>query len=136
MRLLISGSRGWHDEGAVLAIVSHYQQAAHNQGEEFILIHGHARSGADALADRVGRTLGLKVGEDLIRVPADWDRHGRAAGPIRNQQMLDEHAPDLLVAFRSTGKSNGTDHMIRIARAAGITTHVIDDAVRASRVAR
>src|SRR5690348_8540698 len=31
--------------------------------------------------------------------PADWDTHGKAAGPIRNKQMLEEGKPDLVVAF-------------------------------------
>lgn len=48
---------------------------------------------------------------------ADWDKHGKAAGPIRNQQMLDEGKPDLVLAFAG-GK--GTDDMCRRARAAGV----------------
>ena len=48
---------------------------------------------------------------------ADWDRHGKAAGPIRNKQMLDEGKPDLVVAFEG-GK--GTANMIAQAEAAGV----------------
>lgn len=48
---------------------------------------------------------------------ADWDWHGRAAGPIRNQQMLDEGNPDLVVAFPG---GRGTADMVRRARKAGI----------------
>ena len=56
---------------------------------------------------------------------ADWDGLGSKAGPIRNQQMLDEGRPDLIVAF--PGRS-GTDHMKRIARAAGIEVVEVDEA--------
>lgn len=42
---------------------------------------------------------------------ADWNKHGKAAGPIRNQQMLDEGKPDLVVAFPG---GRGTQHMVRI----------------------
>jgi predicted Rossmann-fold nucleotide-binding protein len=48
---------------------------------------------------------------------ADWKRHGRAAGPIRNKQMLDEGKPDLVVAFPG-GK--GTANMVKQAREAGV----------------
>lgn len=74
------------------------------------IVHGEAR-GADRLADDVARDLGYRV--ESYR--ADWSQ-GRAAGPIRNKQMLAEGA-DLVVAFPG-GK--GTAHMVRIAREAGV----------------
>jgi hypothetical protein len=126
MRLLVSGSRGWRDEQSIETVIRYFQQLATVVlGQEFVVIHGHARSGADALADRVGQRLGLQVGKDLIRVPADWNRYGRPAGVIRNQQMLDEQHPDVVAAFRATGKSNGTDDMIARAERAGVPVHVI-----------
>lgn len=76
------------------------------------LIHGGA-TGADYLADRwadknhVPRTIIL----------AEWKKYGRAAGPRRNQRLLDEGRPDLVVAFPG-GK--GTADMVRRARAAGV----------------
>lgn len=48
---------------------------------------------------------------------ADWKKHGRAAGPIRNQQMLDEGQPHLVIAFPG---GNGTADMVRRAKAAGV----------------
>lgn len=45
--------------------------------------------------------------------PADWDKYGRAAGPIRNKQMLEyilEENP--IVAAFWDGKSRGTKNMI------------------------
>lgn len=56
--------------------------------------------------------------------PADWDKYGKKAGPIRNQQMLDEGQPDLVVAFPDP-KSIGTYDMIRRAQKAGVETIVI-----------
>ena len=47
----------------------------------------------------------------------DWNKHGKAAGPIRNQQMLDEGKPDLVVAFPG---GRGTADMIRRAEASGV----------------
>lgn len=54
---------------------------------------------------------------DLETYPADWKTHGKAAGFIRNQQMLDEGKPDLVVAFPG-GK--GTADMVKRAKKAGV----------------
>ena len=50
---------------------------------------------------------------------ADWATHGKKAGPLRNQRMIDEGHPDLVIAFPG-GK--GTDDMTRRALAAGVAT--------------
>ncbi len=49
--------------------------------------------------------------------PADWEANGTAAGPIRNQKMLDEGKPDLVIAFPG---GSGTADMVRRAKAAGV----------------
>lgn len=54
---------------------------------------------------------------ELKECPADWDKYGKAAGFIRNKQMLEEEKPDLVVAFPG---GNGTKNMINIAKAAGV----------------
>lgn len=76
------------------------------------VIHGAAR-GADRWGGAVARALGLDVHERA----ADWHRWGNAAGPIRNQAMLDEFHPHFVVAMRG---GTGTADMIRRAEAAGI----------------
>jgi hypothetical protein len=55
-----------------------------------------------------------RSGNHKAALKADWHRHGRAAGPIRNQKMLD-WGPDLVVAFAG---GTGTAGMVRLARAA------------------
>jgi hypothetical protein len=77
-----------------------------------VLIHGAAK-GADSLADRWARLNGVPV----TQYPAKWNEHGRAAGPRRNEQMLKEGKPDLVIAFEG---GRGTAHMVRIAREAGV----------------
>lgn len=52
---------------------------------------------------------------------ADWDKHGRAAGPIRNQEMLKE--ADKLIAFWD-GKSPGTRNAIKTAMEMGLRLEV------------
>lgn len=76
------------------------------------LIHGGAR-GADRLADYWARSRGLTPRVFL----ADWDEHGKAAGPIRNQKMLDKGKPDLVIAFPG---GRGTADMVSRAMKAGV----------------
>jgi len=76
------------------------------------IIHGGAR-GADSLAHQW--SLMRQVTRMVYH--ADWDEYGRMAGPMRNQQMLDDGHPDLVVAFPG-GK--GTHDMIMRAEKAGV----------------
>lgn len=76
------------------------------------LIHGGA-SGADTYAGIWAR--GKRI--PCCVYPADWRKHGNAAGPIRNRQMLEEGHPDLVVAFPG---GRGTANMVAIAKDAGV----------------
>jgi hypothetical protein len=85
------------------------------------IIHGNA-PGADTGADWFCRRNGFPV-----RVfPAQWEEHGKKAGPIRNAQMLRElklSRDDRVLAFPGF---RGTAHMKSIARKAGFQVHEID----------
>lgn len=85
------------------------------------VIHGGAR-GADMQAGVYARALGF----DEKVFPADWRGKGKAAGIIRNLQMLDE-CPDLVLAFQRSG-STGTQHTINEARKRGIPVEVVSHA--------
>lgn len=76
------------------------------------LVHGAAK-GADSLAGAWSRDKGI----DTKAYPAEWRKYDKAAGSIRNQQMLDEEEITLVIAFPGT---SGTADMKRRARAAGI----------------
>ena len=81
------------------------------------LVYGGAK-GADTLA-----MLWAKKNEIPVRCfPADWDKYGKQAGYIRNQQIA-EYA-DALIAFWD-GKSKGTKHMIDLAKRYGLKVKVI-----------
>lgn len=114
MRILICGGRFYNEEHMIRDRVV-YLDPAHD-----VVIHGGCRSGADAIADKWARFYGLEVEVYL----ADWDSHGRAAGPIRNQRMLDEGKPDLVLAFWD-GVSPGTKDMIKRAHAAGVPVEIV-----------
>lgn len=76
------------------------------------VIHGGA-PGADQLA----KAWAIENGVTHKPYPADWQRHGRAAGPIRNREMLRHSRPDLLVAFPG---GRGTADCVRAAEELGI----------------
>lgn len=76
------------------------------------VIHGGCR-GADEGAGEWAKSENIPV----VVCKADWKKHGKAAGPIRNQQMLDIHKPDYVIALPG-GK--GTENMIRLAEGAGV----------------
>lgn len=79
---------------------------------DITIIHGGA-TGADSAA---GDFANVHFCQELC-FPADWNKYGMSAGPIRNKQMLDEGCPDLVVAFPG-GK--GTANMVAQAKKAGI----------------
>ena len=108
LRVLVCGDREWTDLAPITRELKRCRPA--------VVIHGGAR-GADTLAGTAARILKMQV--EVF--PADWERYGKAAGPMRNQQMLDEGKPDLVLAFHEhLEKSKGTKDMIRRAEKAGV----------------
>lgn len=83
-----------------------------------IVVEGGAR-GVDAYIRDWCQSCNLPVHE----VPADWKRDGKAAGPIRNQRMLDDYDIDLVLAFPGPD-SRGTWDMVRRAANAGKEVYV------------
>ena len=112
MKVLVCGGRDFNDS----MTLGSWLGGIHKQGGISLLIHGGAR-GADFMAGKFAEWAGIPVKE----YAADWYQHGKAAGPIRNQQMLDDGKPDLVVAFEG---GRGTADMVRRAKAAGV--RVID----------
>lgn len=82
------------------------------------IVSGMAR-GADSIGVQYARTYGWK----LYEFPADWNRYGKAAGFIRNEQMGD--FADGLLAFWD-GQSRGTRHMIEYMRQLKKPVQIID----------
>lgn len=109
MRVLVCGGRDFSDEPSLCYVLD---QATRKIGGITTLIHGNAK-GADRLAGAWAERHDIPVAV----YPADWSKHGSAAGPIRNQQMLDEGKPDLVIAFPG---GRGTSDMVSRATTAGI----------------
>jgi hypothetical protein len=127
LRILVCGSRTWSRYGVLAAVLNGIE--SHFNGNT-VIINGKA-PGADSYADKWAKSVGKIVGEDLLQFPADWNTHGRAAGPIRNRQMLAEGEPDVVWAFvdKPRIESTGTQDMIDIARGAGVPCYVVEAVV-------
>ncbi len=69
--------------------------------------------GKDSGADRWAHEWAVERGRETQRYPADWDRYGLAAGPIRNRQMAVAENPDVAVGFPG---GRGSKSMYTIAR--------------------
>lgn len=116
MRVLVCGGRDFMDRGAMSKALMPYRPKITEPSEHILIVGG--ASGADALAEEWADVWGMRK-----RVfAADWKLHGRAAGPIRNQRMIDEGKPDVVIAFKG---GRGTADMVRRAVAAGIPVHQI-----------
>lgn len=81
-------------------------------------------SGQAKGADRLGEICATRNGITVRQFPADWDKHGKKAGILRNQEMLDAGASHL-VAFWDKS-SRGTKDMIDRATKAGIVVRIIN----------
>lgn len=113
-RILACGDRRWTRASVITRALLEHVHAGD------VVVHGAAR-GADTIAGE------LAAGMDGVTVeayPADWKRYHRAAGPIRNQQMLDTGI-DLVLAFHDDiASSRGTADMVRRAQRKGIPVKI------------
>lgn len=121
MRVLVCGSRDFTDRRIVYTVLVGMTYFSFKSDSPVVVIEGGAL-GADRFAAEWAE------GSNHLRFPADWTKHGKAAGPIRNQTMLDEGKPDIVVAFvnKPLAESRGTADMVRRARKAGVPTYVIE----------
>jgi len=92
VRLLVCGWRKLEDEESVRR--GFEQALACYRSAAITVLHGGA-SGTDLLADRIARSFGYPV----IIYEADWRRFGKYGGPERNNRMIAEGMPDLVLAF-------------------------------------
>ena len=110
-RVLVCGGRFFGDTALMFATLDDINTDP-SMGPITTIISDACR-GADRLAVMWAKSVGVPVEE----YPANWGRYGKAAGPIRNLQMLKDGKPDLVVAFSG---GHGTLHMMYAARDAGV----------------
>ena len=114
--VVVTGSRDWCDTAQMETILT---PVLNETGA--LLLHGDCR-GADRMAASIAQRRGLVP----IAMPAQWDKHGRKAGPLRNRAMR-----DVALSLRSCGyrvvcyafplpQSKGSRHCVQLMRDAGI----------------
>lgn len=115
MRTIIAGSRDFDDYEYMESCLEDVQTYAWSIGE---VVCGGAR-GADSLGSKWAHDNEVFV--NLF--PAQWNKYGRSAGYIRNEEMA-QYA-EALVCFWD-GKSKGSKHMVDIAIRDGLYVKVFN----------
>lgn len=115
MRVLVCGGRNFSDWDFFNKTLHEILPASDETWltpNDIVIISGCA-SGAGSMAIDWAADNWVPVDD----YEADWKTHGKAAGPIRNQRMIDEGKPDLVIAFEG---GRGTKDMVDRAKKAGI----------------
>lgn len=110
MRVIVCGGRDFDDREFLFKTLNRL-----NVEFSFDVIYEGGAKGADTFAREWAKEANIPV----QTFHAEWDKYGSKAGPIRNLQMLDQK-PDLVIGFAG---GRGTDHMLKIARKAGVMTY-------------
>lgn len=124
MKLLICGDRNYTGENQMKYYIENATRLIpyESLAKIDLIIEGGAK-GADALAKKIAIEKNIPVAEEK----ADWLHQGRAAGPIRNQLMLDKYHPDIVLVFHhNITRSLGSRDMMRKAVHAHIPTYLIE----------
>lgn len=114
-RVIVAGCRDFHDYCLLCDKLGYYFQ---NINKDDIEIVSGGAKGVDTLGEMFANEKGLA----LKVFPADWDKYGRGAGPIRNNEMAKYGTH--LIAFWD-GKSKGTKNMIEQAEKYNLKTRVV-----------
>jgi hypothetical protein len=110
MKVLVTGSRYW-ESGDIIREDLRLLDPVY-------VIQGGA-SGADSFAHQWCK----RNGRISVTYFADWEKHKKAAGPIRNKRMVEESKPDIVLAY---GTGNGTMHTKSVAEKLGIEVRHIE----------
>ena len=112
MNVGVTGGRDYKDQAHVWQVLDNIYHTNANIN----IIVGDA-TGVDDFARKWANERKVPV----FIYHANWEMHGRSAGPIRNKRMLD-HGLDLLLSFKG---GRGTAHMTRITKEKGIEVRMV-----------
>jgi homoserine dehydrogenase len=116
IKVLVCGDRHWKDQIFIDKVLDVMKDQIGT------IIEGEANG-----ADKMGRVWAEKNDKRVEPYPANWEKFGKAAGPIRNKQMLDEGKPDMVIAFHDDlENSRGTKNMVEQSRKRGITVVTVN----------
>lgn len=102
-KIIIAGGRDFNDYTLLTKVCN--EAIPRMAGDNTPVIVSGGAAGADSLGEQYAQENGIAI----ERHPADWKKHGKAAGPIRNAEMA--ACADFLIAFWD-GKSRGTQNMM------------------------
>lgn len=74
-------------------------------------VHGDCPTGFDRICSDWIQVYGSLCSRILVieeKHPADWKKHGKAAGPIRNHEMVDSGGDYLIAGWDDKTKNSGT----------------------------
>jgi len=114
MKVIVCGGRDFEDHKLLNSKLDELDE----RFEITCVVHGDALG-----ADRMAAMWAYKNKIPVIAYPADWNRYGSSAGPVRNTLMLKEESPDMVIAFPGGA---GTRHMRKISEEAMVPVIVID----------
>jgi hypothetical protein len=106
IRILITGSRTWTRMETIEAVLQRY----HRTYEHVTMVSGHCPKGADWMCEQYAREFGWTIEKH----PANWTKHGKSAGFIRNTEMTWKGADVCLAFIRAN--SRGATHCVRMAK--------------------
>lgn len=115
-RVLVCGSRTFANGPLIGTMLSGVSEGS-------TVIHGAAKG-----ADTHAAVWAEKLGFDIEAYPADWKKYGKRAGFLRNERMLVEGKPDVVMAFvdKPLTDSIGTKMMVRLAQEANLPVYVVE----------
>lgn len=116
-RVIIAGSRGCPQYSEEL-FEKISELTGHMPPSDMEIVSGTAFG-----ADRLGENYANKYGIQIKRFPPDWNKYGKAAGPIRNKEMS-QYGTHLIALHN--GKSPGTSNMIELAKQHGLQIAIIE----------
>ena len=98
MKVIIAGSRDCNDYDLLCSVIE-------KSGIEITEVVSGGARGVDTMGEKWAEENNIPV----IRFPAEWDKHGKSAGFIRNSEMA--KFADALIAIQ-INNSRGTAHMV------------------------
>jgi hypothetical protein len=117
-RYIVAGDRNWHCAEIADRVV---RSLLARHDNTITIVHG-AAPGVDSSFAEACERLGVAREPH----PAEWGAYGDAAGPRRNQAMVDAGALYAIAVHRYLPKSRGTKDMVRRCLKAGIEVYLID----------
>jgi hypothetical protein len=115
MRIVVTSYRHWQDRAAVFKALDYWDRMS---GFHLKLGVGDCPTGGDAFARQWAWERG-RMHETKV-YPANWDLFAKGAGPLRNQWMIDDFDPMIVLAFLHP-ESKGARGCAEYARRKGIT---------------